>query len=57
MALVWDATKLLIEPTSALPIAAVRPARCPGDRVGVVLSGGNVDARALAEMIRVEETV
>jgi threonine dehydratase len=57
MALVWDATKLLIEPTSAIAVAAVRAGSVPGDRVGVVLSGGNVDARALAEMIRVEETV
>jgi threonine dehydratase len=57
MALVWDATKLLIEPTSAIAVAAIRAGHVPGDRVGVVLSGGNVDARALAEMIRVEETV
>jgi len=56
MALVWDTTKLLIEPTSALAIAAVAAGAVPGERIGVVLSGGNVDARALAETIRVEET-
>jgi len=28
----------------------------PAQRIGVVLSGGNVDAGALAETIRVEET-
>jgi threonine dehydratase len=57
MALVWDTTKLLIEPTSALAIAAVAAGAVPGERIGVVLTGGNVDARALAETIRVEETV
>jgi threonine dehydratase len=57
MALVWDTTKLLIEPTSALPIAAIAAGAVPGERIGVVLSGGNVDAAALAETIRVEESV
>jgi threonine dehydratase len=57
LALVWQTTKLLIEPTSALPIAAIAAGAVPGERIGVVLSGGNVDARALAETIRVEESV
>jgi threonine dehydratase len=57
MALVWDTTKLLIEPTSALAIAAIAAGAVPGERIGVVLSGGNVDARALAGTIRVEESV
>jgi threonine dehydratase len=57
LALVWQTTKLLIEPTSALPIAAIAAGTVPGERIGVVLSGGNVDARALAETIRVEESV
>jgi threonine dehydratase len=56
LALVWQTTKLLIEPTSALPIAAIAAGAVPGERIGVVLSGGNVDAGALAETIRVEET-
>ncbi|MDX6537184.1 MAG: threo-3-hydroxy-L-aspartate ammonia-lyase [Gaiellales bacterium] len=56
LALVWDTTKLLIEPTSALPIAAVAAGAVPARRIGVILSGGNVDAGALAETIRVEET-
>lgn len=57
MALVWDTTKLLIEPTSAIAVAAIAAGAVPGERIGVVISGGNVDARALAETIRVEETV
>ena len=56
LALVWRKTKLLIEPTSAMPIAAIAAGAVPAERIGVVLSGGNVDAAALAETIRVEET-
>jgi threo-3-hydroxy-L-aspartate ammonia-lyase len=56
LALVWRTTKLLIEPTSAMPIAAIAAGAVPAERIGVVLSGGNVDAAALAETIRVEET-
>ena len=51
-----DATKLLIEPTSALPVAAIAAGAVPGERIGIVLSGGNVDAAALAETIRVART-
>ena len=37
--------KLLVEPSSAIALAAVlaQPARFAGKRVGVVLTGGNVD--------------
>jgi threonine dehydratase len=56
LALVWHTTKLLIEPTSALPVAAVAAGAVPGERIGIVLSGGNVDAGELAGTIRVEET-
>jgi threonine dehydratase len=40
-----DALKLLVEPSSAIALAAVlgQPARFAGRRVGIVLSGGNVD--------------
>lgn len=43
--LVWERTKLLIEPSAAVPVAALfeHPARFQGLRVGVILSGGNVD--------------
>jgi threonine dehydratase len=47
-ALVWSRTKIMIEPTSALPVAALLAGRVPGRRVGVILSGGNLDASALA---------
>ena len=37
--------KLLIEPSSAVPLACVlaNPQRFRGRRVGIILSGGNVD--------------
>ncbi|MDT7605290.1 MAG: threo-3-hydroxy-L-aspartate ammonia-lyase, partial [Acidobacteriota bacterium] len=45
--------KLLVEPTGALPAAAVLAGKLPRklQRVGVILSGGNVDADALARLL------
>ncbi|HLI67864.1 MAG TPA: pyridoxal-phosphate dependent enzyme [Caulobacteraceae bacterium] len=45
MRLVWSAMKILIEPSSAVPLAAMLESRKPfaGRRVGVILTGGNVD--------------
>ena len=45
--------KLLIEPSGAAAAAAVLGRKTPGDckRVGVVLSGGNIDADALARVV------
>jgi threo-3-hydroxy-L-aspartate ammonia-lyase len=48
MALVWSRTKQLVEPTAALGLAAVATGAVSGRRVGVVLTGGNLDAAALA---------
>jgi threonine dehydratase len=45
MRLVWERMKIIIEPSSAVPVAALfehRDLFC-GQRVGVVLSGGNAD--------------
>jgi len=49
MRLVWERMKLLIEPSSAVPVAALfeHPARFHGQRVGIILSGGNVDVEHL----------
>lgn len=43
--LVWQRMKILIEPSSAVPLAAMlkTPGRFKGKRVGIVLTGGNVD--------------
>lgn len=51
MALAWDHLRLLIEPSSATVIAAVRrhPEIFAGRKVGAILSGGNIDP---AEWVR-----
>ena len=51
LALVWSRTKQLIEPTSALPLAALLAGKVRARRVGVIASGGNVDAAALARAL------
>jgi len=45
----WERMKLLIEPSSAVPLAALLEHRLPvvGTRVGIIVSGGNVDLDAL----------
>ncbi|MFZ4739587.1 MAG: pyridoxal-phosphate dependent enzyme [Bacteroidales bacterium] len=45
MRLVWENTKLLIETSSAVPIAALLEKKLDvkGQKVGIILSGGNVD--------------
>jgi threonine dehydratase len=49
MRLAWTRLKLLVEPSSAIALAAVlqEPGRFAGLRVGIVLSGGNVDLDSL----------
>ena len=49
MRLAWQVLKQVVEPSSAIALAAVlaEPARFAGRRVGLVLSGGNVDLEAL----------
>jgi threonine dehydratase len=45
MRFLWERVKLVVEPTGALAVAALLSGRVklPGKRVGVILSGGNVD--------------
>lgn len=49
MRLLWERAKLLVEPSAAVPLAAVlaNRDRFEGRRVGLILSGGNVDLDAL----------
>jgi threonine dehydratase len=46
---VWERMKIVIEPSSAVPVAALlaNAERFAGMNVGVILSGGNVDLDAL----------
>jgi threonine dehydratase len=45
MRFLWERVKLVVEPTGALAVAALLAGRVrlPGRRIGVILSGGNVD--------------
>jgi threonine dehydratase len=52
MAFVWERMKLVVEPTGVLGLAAALSGKLPvaGLRVGVVLSGGNVDLAAAGRL-------
>ncbi|WP_438481723.1 pyridoxal-phosphate dependent enzyme [Oleiharenicola lentus] len=52
MRLVWEVLKIIIEPSAAVPVAALLEKKIPvtGRRVGVILSGGNVDLDKLPWM-------
>ena len=45
MRLVWEKLKLVVEPSAAVPLAALLTGAVPGRgrRIGVILSGGNLD--------------
>lgn len=45
MRMIWERMKIIIEPSSAVPIAAIMEnrERFKGKRVGIIISGGNVD--------------
>ncbi len=49
MKLVWERMKIIIEPSSAVPLAAVleNPKLFRGGRTGIILSGGNIDLSKL----------
>ena len=49
MRLVWTHLKLVIEPSSAVALAVVlgNPTRFSGQRIGIILSGGNIDTASL----------
>lgn len=49
MRIVWERMKLVIEPSAAVPLAAILSGRAAlsGKRVGIIFSGGNVDLDTL----------
>jgi threonine dehydratase len=53
MRFLWTRAKLVVEPSGAVPLAALLAAgdELRGRRVGVILSGGNVDLASACEMI------
>ncbi len=48
---VWETMKIIIEPSAAVPVAAMLEGRIPADagKVGVIISGGNVDLGSLPD--------
>lgn len=49
MKLIWERMKIIIEPSAAVPVAAVleNPEIFKGEKIGIILSGGNVDLTKL----------
>ena len=54
MFFLWERMKIVVEPTGSLAACALLEKKLDarGKRVGVILSGGNVDVKAMAAMIR-----
>jgi threonine dehydratase len=55
MRTIWETMKIIIEPSAAVPYAAILeskidPLKAGGKRVGIILTGGNVDLDALPWM-------
>jgi len=52
MRFLWERMKLVVEPTGALAAAAVLGGVVPvrDRRVGIIISGGNVDLKAAAAL-------
>jgi threonine dehydratase len=51
MRFAFERLKLVIEPSGAVGLAAVREGLVGGERIGVIISGGNVAADRFAELI------
>src|SRR5438045_1107910 len=49
MRTVWETMKIIVEPSAAVPYAAIQEAKIDvrGQRVGIILTGGNVDLEGL----------
>jgi threonine dehydratase len=49
MRTIWETMKIIVEPSAAVPFAAIQQGRIDvaGQRVGIILTGGNVDLDAL----------
>lgn len=57
MRLIWERMKIIIEPSCAVPMAAVLRAKekFAGKRVGIILSGGNVDLERALKLFASEQ--
>lgn len=52
MRLIWERLKIIVEPSCAVPFAALMKAKSKfsGKRIGIILSGGNVDLERAAKL-------
>jgi threonine dehydratase len=50
---VWERMKIIIEPSCAVPLAALikEKDRFKGKRIGIILSGGNVDLENVLDLM------
>lgn len=51
MRFAFERLKLVLEPSGATGLAAVLAGRAAGGRIGIVLTGGNVDVRRFADLV------
>jgi len=53
---VWERMKIIIEPSCAVPLAAILEGAVAvsGKRVGIIITGGNVDLDAIADLLCLE---
>jgi threonine dehydratase len=51
---IWEVLKIIIEPSCAVPYAAIMEQKIDvsGKRVGIILTGGNVDLDALPWLVK-----
>ena len=56
MYLTWQRMKIIIEPSAAVPLAVIlkNPDRFRGQRIGIIVTGGNVDLQSCPGCPRVE---
>jgi threonine dehydratase len=54
MQLIWERMKIIVEPSSAVPLAVVmsNPSQFAGKKIGIIISGGNVDLSEFFNSIR-----
>lgn len=54
MRLIWERMKIIVEPSCAVPLAAVlrQKEKFAGKKVGIILTGGNVDLQKAAEWFK-----
>jgi threonine dehydratase len=54
MKLIWTRLKIVVEPSCAVPLAAVlfeKSQKYKGKRIGIILTGGNIDIEKLAQLL------